>query len=161
MRPDRGWPDRVLAGVVTGFLTLVITAMLALVFAVVAGCSREAGPPRIEIGRPCVTCGMPVREVRFAGLLREERQARQDRQYDSIECLVKDAAAGNARVFLADYDQGALHAAESVWVVKGDFPTPMGGGLAAFASVESAREVAEQTRGRVMRLADLTKEAAR
>lgn len=121
------------------------------------GCSRDPGPPRIRIGEPCATCGMAVHEIRFAGVL---RGGDGDRQYDSIECLVKDAGdrrASGAGVYLADYDRGDLHAAESLWVVKGDFPTPMGGGLAAFASVESAREVAEQTRGRVMRFAELSK----
>jgi hypothetical protein len=104
---------------------------------------------------------MAVQEVRFAGLL---RGADGDRQYDSIECLVKDAGdrdASGAGVYLADYDRGDLYAAESVWVVKGDFPTPMGGGLAAFASVESAQEVAAQTRGRVMRLVEVAEVAAR
>lgn len=131
--------------------------LLGLAFAI-SGCSREPGAPRIQIGEPCATCGMAVREVRFAALLRGESG---DRQYDSIECLVQDAASRGSEVFLADYDQGALHAAESVWVVKGDFPTPMGGGLAAFVSLESAREVAARTHGRVLRLSELAPEAAR
>ena len=131
---------------------------LVLVLVVTAGCSREPGPPRIEIGEPCATCGMAVQEIRFAGLLRDEDG---DHQYDSIECLVKDVAGREARVYLVDYDRGTLHAAESVWIVKGDFPTPMGGGLAAFASIEGAREVADRTNGRIMQLADLSKEAVR
>ena len=131
---------------------------LALVLVVTAGCSREPGPPRIEIGEPCATCGMAVQEIRFAGLLRDEDG---DRQYDSVECLVKDIAGREARVYLVDYDRGTLHAAESVWIVKGDFPTPMGGGLAAFASMQGAREVADRTNGRIMQLADLSKEAVR
>jgi hypothetical protein len=101
---------------------------------------------------------MAVQEVRFAGLL---RNGDGDRQFDSIECLVKDSNFRSARIYLADYDQGDLHAAESLWVVKGDFPTPMGGGLAAFASVESAREVAERTQGRVGRFAELAAGAER
>ena len=107
---------------------------------------------------PCATCGMAVEEIRFAGVV---RGAGGDRQYDSIECLVKGLTERDARAYVSDYDQGTLHAAESVWVVKGDFPTPMGGGLAAFASLESAREVASQTHGRVLRLAELTGGAAR
>lgn len=132
-----------------------IGAALALALVMGAGCSRESGPPRIEIGKPCVTCGMAVQEIRFAGLLRGEKG---DRQFDSIECLLKDAASRDARAYLADYDGGGLHAAESVWVVKGDFPTPMGGGLAAFASIESAQDVAAQTHGKVLRLAQLAPE---
>ena len=137
-------------------MTRVVT--LVLVMAVLTGCSRVPGPPRVELGKPCATCGMAVHEIRFAGVLRGERG---DRQYDSIECLVKDTEARGVQAYLADYDRGALHAAESVWVVKGDFPTPMGGGLAAFASLTSAREVADQTHGQVLRLTDLSKEAVR
>lgn len=139
-------------------MTRTLALVLAFVFVAAAGCSREPGPPRIEIGEPCATCGMAVQEIRFAGLLRDEDG---DRQYDSIECLVKDIAGREVRAYLVDYDRGALHAAESVWIVKGDFPTPMGGGLAAFASMEGAREVADQTHGRIMRLSDLSKEAVR
>lgn len=137
---------------------MIRTPALVLALVVTAGCSREPGPPRIEIGEPCATCGMAVQEIRFAGLLRDEDG---DHQYDSIECLVKDVAGREARVYLVDYDRGTLHAAESVWIVKGDFPTPMGGGLAAFASIEGAREVADRTNGRIMQLADLSKEAVR
>ena len=132
--------------------------VLAVVLAAVAGCSRTSSPPRVEIGTPCATCGMAIQEIRFAGLLRGDGG---DRPYDSIECLVKGMTERVARAYLSDYDQGTLHAAESVWVVKGDFPTPMGGGLAAFVSLESAREVASQTHGQVLRLTDLSGEAAR
>jgi nitrous oxide reductase accessory protein NosL len=135
-----------------------VALVLGLALAVSAGCSRQPGPPRVEVGKPCATCGMAVQEIRFACVARGEDG---DRPYDSIECLVKDQSGRKSRVYLVDYDQGALHAAESVWVVKGDFPTPMGGGLAAFASLESAREVAGRTHGRVLTLADLSRGAAR
>ena len=135
-----------------------LALLVALTFAVAAGRSRDPGPPRIQVGEPCATCGMAVQEVRFAGLVRGENE---DRQYDSIECLIQDTRPGGARIYLADYDQGDLHAADSLWVVKGDFPTPMGGGLAAFASIESARDVAERTHGRVTRFAELVAEAER
>lgn len=158
MRADRRPPGNLFAGLTTGFFVLIVATILALFLAVVAGCSRGPGFPRIQIGKPCAMCGMAVHEVRFAGVRRTEDE---DRQYDSIECLVKDGKTGGGKLYLADYDQGSLHAAESLWVVKGDFPTPMGGGLAAFASVESAREVAERTHGRVTRLADLGAERAR
>jgi nitrous oxide reductase accessory protein NosL len=135
---------------------LVVALAVALVLA--AGCARTPAEPRVRLGTPCVTCGMNVQDLRFACLRREKDG---DRQYDSIECLVKDAAGGaldGERLFLADYDEQRLHDAESVWVVKGDFPTPMGGGLAAFATLESAREVADRTHGHVGRLHELAPE---
>ena len=89
--------------------------VLAVVLAAVAGCSRTSSPPRVEIGTPCATCGMAIQEIRFAGLLRGDGG---DRPYDSIECLVKGMTERVARAYLSDYDQGTLHAAESVWVVN-------------------------------------------
>jgi len=136
----------------------MVAFALIPVLAFVAGCARTPAEPRIRLGTPCVTCGMNIQDLRFACLRREKDG---DRPYDSIECLVKDAAGrtqDGERVYLADYDEQRLHDAESVWVVKGDFPTPMGGGLAAFATLESAREVADRTHGHVGRLHELARE---
>ncbi len=117
-----------------------------------AGCGRRAGPPPIARGAPCAGCGMTVTDLRFAC----EREAQAGRKvYDSIECLMgglADGAPGAAA--LADYDSGILHRADSLWVVKGDFPTPMGGGYAAFLARAAADSVAAATGGRVGRLAD-------
>ena len=49
-----------------------------------------------------------------------------------------------------------LHAADSMWVVRGSFPSPMGGGYAAFLERASADDVAARTSGRVARLASFT-----
>jgi nitrous oxide reductase accessory protein NosL len=114
------------------------------------GCAAPFGPPAIRLGAPCAACGMQVQDLRFAC---ERGSARRYRVYDSIECLLRDAAAIPAgTVYLADYDQSALHAADSMWVVRGDFPTPMGGGYAAFLERAAADRVAAATRGRVDRL---------
>jgi nitrous oxide reductase accessory protein NosL len=115
-----------------------------------AGCA-PAGPPPIAAGAPCGFCGMGIEDRRFAC---ERPVGGRWRPYDSIECLLRDAArAPGGAAFLADYDQAALHAAESLWVVRGDFPSPMGGGLAAFLDRAAADRVAAATRGRVGRLA--------
>ena len=74
----------------------------------------------------------------------------QRRRYDAIECLLRDGVT--TRAWLMDYDGVTLHAAESLWVVKGSFPSPMGGGLAAFLSRDAADRVAAQTSGHVGRL---------
>ena len=122
-----------------------------------AGCARPAGPPAISLGTPCAGCGMEVQDLRFAC----ERQVNRGwRVYDSIECLVRDAAAPapGARTarptiaYLADYDHRTLHAAESLWVVRGEFASPMGGGFAAFLDLAAADSIAATTRGRVDRL---------
>ncbi len=128
------------AGVAAGLLLL----------AAAAGCARRAGPPAIADGTPCAACGMPVHDYHFAC---ELEKAGGWRVYDSIECLLRDAGpAPPAGMYLSDYDRRALHRADSLWIVKGSFPTPMGGGLAAFLDRASAEAVAKQTSGRVGRL---------
>lgn len=147
MRP-REWPALLLAA------TLVSPA----------GCARSGNPPAIRIGTACAGCGMEVQDLRFAC---ERRRATTWRVYDAIECLVRDAsaapgdkpsgtgggpeAAGSA--WLADYDRQTLHPADSLWVVRGSFPSPMGGGFAAFLARTAADSIAAATQGRVERLA--------
>jgi hypothetical protein len=94
---------------------------------------------------------MTIGDLRFAC---ERGAGGSWRQYDSIECLARDSAATGA-IFLADYDARTLAPAESLWVVKGDFPSPMGGGLAAFRDRAAAGDIAARTHGQVGRFADL------
>lgn len=126
-------------------------AVAAAVALSVAGCARPATPPPIAIGTPCASCGMEVRDLRFAC---ERDAGTRWRVYDSIECLLQDIGAGPAgRVYLADYDRQALRAADSLWVVRGELASPMGGGFAAFLDLAAADSIAAATRGRVDRLA--------
>lgn len=132
------------------FATLIVVSTLA------AGCARTAGPPAIRVGSACATCGMEVHDLRFAC---ERRVAGAWRVYDAIECLIRDAAADSGAApgatrsaWLADYDRQSLHPADSVWVVQGSFPSPMGGGYAAFLSRAAADSIAATTQGRVERL---------
>jgi hypothetical protein len=93
---------------------------------------------------------MEVRDLRFAC---ERRAGRDWRVYDAIECLIGDATAPPAGgAYLADYDRQSLHTAESLWVVRGEFASPMGGGFAAFLDLAAADSIAAATRGRVDRL---------
>lgn len=129
---------------------LALLALLAL-----AACMRT-GPPPIARGTRCDTCGMEIQNLRFAC----ERTVRGEwRRYDAIECLLRDMwqTPGPAG-YLSDYDEARLAPAESLWVVKGDVPSPMGGGYAAFIARDSADSIAAATRGRVARLADFASE---
>jgi nitrous oxide reductase accessory protein NosL len=74
--------------------------------------------------------------------------------FDSIECLL-EADPPAARAWLADYDARTLHAADSIWVVRAEIPSPMGGGYAAFMERSSADEIAAARNGRVGRLSAL------
>ena len=133
--------------------------LLALVLAP-TGCGRQAGPPPIARGVPCANCGMTVNDLHFAC---ERRVGRDWRVYDAIECLLDDARGqAAAPAWLADYDARTLHATDSLWVVHGSFPSPMGGGYAAFLDRTAADAVAAKTGGSVRRYADwLRPEGAR
>ena len=123
---------------------LALAALLAI-----TGCARTDAP-RVHLGERCASCGMSIRDTHFACVRGSHGRYR---QYDSIECLLRDgpARAGES-IFLSDYDLERLCLADSVWVVQGSFPTPMGGGFAAFAEERSARDIGVRTRGRVGRL---------
>jgi nitrous oxide reductase accessory protein NosL len=124
-------------------LLLALALGLAL-----SGCAGN-GPPAIRAGNPCVGCGMSITDLGFAC---ERRIARGWKQYDSIECLLRDADADSGHAYLADYDTHTLHDADSMWVVRGSFPSPMGGGYAAFLTRRAADDIAARTEGRVSRL---------
>jgi nitrous oxide reductase accessory protein NosL len=64
--------------------------------------------------------------------------------------MLREAQTGH-EAFLADYDTQSLHAADSMWVVRGQIDSPMGGGLAAFMSRRVADEVAKTASGEVLR----------
>lgn len=130
-----------------------VSASIGLLLAVALSCCATRGPRPIELGTACAACGMSIGDLRFAC----ERQSGAWSQYDSIECLLGDPKSG--AVWLADYDSQTLAPAESVWVVQGDFPSPMGGGLAAFRSRVAAERVASETRGRVARWSEWGKKA--
>lgn len=118
-----------------------------------AGCARGQGPPAIRLGAACASCGMEVHDLHFAC---ERGGTGSWRVYDAIECLMRDAGAtpeASHEVWLADYDRQTLHPADSLWVVRGSFPSPMGGGFAAFLARAAADSVAAATEGRVERLA--------
>ncbi len=126
------------------------------VFMLAPGCGTPGGTPRVAPGTPCVTCGMEVRDARYAGASVEGRSVR---PYDSIECALRDLSTTNepatprarARsLYLADYATGALHRSDSLWIVHADIASPMGGGLAAFLDRAEAARVADAREGRVM-----------
>lgn len=122
--------------------------LLALALLGLAGCAEPAYPPPIRAGASCAACGMRIESMRFAT---EQRVRGSWRPYDSIECLLREAES-TQEAFLSDYDTQALHAADSMWVVKGNIDSPMGGGYAAFLGRAQADEVAAETEGEVSRL---------
>ncbi len=129
---------------------LMRIAPLALLV-IACGCKSDAQGPSINVGKAvCESCGMTVQDARFAAVVKDGSTVH---TYDSIECLLKhrrtagDASA--AGIWIMDFDTQTLQPASSVTIVKGDFPSPMGGGYAAFADAAQARAQAEAHQGRV------------
>jgi len=137
------------------------TALVLPFLLLAAGCGQQGGAPLVALGTPCATCGMEVRDARYAGA---SVAGRSIRPYDSIECALRDLATANstsaspapglqARIrslYLADYTTGAIHRSDSLWVVHADIASPMGGGLVAFLDRAEAARIAEARTGRVM-----------
>ena len=133
-----------------------VVALFALVLAAASvGCGAGGeGPPAIHRGSSCARCGMGIEDLKFAATRRSEAKWL---AYDSIECLIADRpgrAGGPA--WLTDYETKTLLPETAAWVLHGDFPSPMGGGLAAFADRAAAESLAVPTHGAVTRLADLS-----
>jgi len=125
-----------------------------VVVALAAGCGRPGtGVPVSIVGRTCASCGMEVRNPRFAALTIAGGEVR---TFDSIECALRDLSAPAARgatrrgvLYLADYESGGLHRSDSLWVLRATIPSPMGGGLAAFLHRPTAERIAAERAGRV------------
>jgi nitrous oxide reductase accessory protein NosL len=115
--------------------------------ALLAGCAAAPeGPVPIARGTACHVCGMGIQNLRYAG---ERTAADGMHMYDSVECFARDTAA-EGPAWLSDYDSQALHAVDSMWIVRGDIPSPMGGGLAAFLDRSAADDVAGTVGGSVL-----------
>jgi hypothetical protein len=123
----------------------------ALLFAGAAGCgvTRPTLQARV-IGRACAACGMDVRNPRFAAAW---CSAGRVLPFDSIECALHDhdaASAPGSVLFLADYPSGTLHRADSLWVVRAEVASPMGGGFAAFLDRREAERIAASRGGKTL-----------
>lgn len=131
-----------------------------MVVALLAGCAvaDPAAPPAIRYGESvCVRCGMLIAEARFAaGAVRPDGATR---VYDDIGCFLEDARAGALagwRLWVHDYATGAwIPAAAAVYLQAVRLETPMGYGIAAFASVEGATAVRGMFDGRLAEFEDV------
>ena len=128
-----------------------VSALWATLLAgLLIGCTGASeGPVPIALGTECSVCGMAIQNLRYAC---ERETAYGLHIYDSIECLVQDSE-GDGAAWLADYDTRSLHSADSMWVVKGDIPSPMGGGLAAFAPTRGLLVEVARRRLQLVRIA--------
>lgn len=129
---------------------LAVLALLALV-----GC--HSGPPRpvdIDASDMCSRCRMAISQKRYAAELFDRDG--NIFKFDDIGCLLHYAAQRHLElkdhtVFVIDYGTGRwLTAAQAVYVRSEAIPSPMSGGLAAFADRSRADEFASSVQGRVL-----------
>lgn len=140
---------------------IFLLATLALV-----ACSPKAmelSPPEIAYGRDmCDACGMLIDEPQFAAAVILEDGT--PRKYDDIGEMIqyhrKHPELKVKAWFVHDYDtQEWLPAETAYFVQSSQLKTPMGGGLAAFASQQRAEQFAQQVSGKVMRFEELMENA--
>jgi copper chaperone NosL len=126
----------ILAGAAAG------AAVAPAIWAALGRAPADAGAPAIQYGRDrCDACGMIISDARFAAAA---RQGARVSRYDDIGCLARHAgrelARGQAQGYV--HDAGTeqwLDAGGAAYVRSPAIRTPMGTGVAAYATPDAAR----------------------
>jgi copper chaperone NosL len=136
-------------------LAVVAFALLA------AACGAKAsGPPEITVDRTaCSHCGMFVSEPVYAAAY--QAGGNEPRVFDDIGCMLKairTETASPITVWLQDAaGAGWIDAQAATIVASPRIPTPMSGGLLAYADAAAAERAAAAHGGRLLRsLPELT-----
>jgi copper chaperone NosL len=144
-------------------IRLILATALTLV---ASSCSRApmTGPPDLRLGREeCAECGMLISEERFStASLVDKGGERLYFYFDDVGCLLdyERELPGGVTVFeryVHDHDTRAWVPAEdaSFLLAGATLQTPMGSGIAAFATPDAAHAAADQYGGEVLDLAHL------
>ena len=126
-------------------LAALLPAMLSLVVGACAASSGAVRPPDIRYGRSvCDRCGMIISDERFAcGYVLASGESRIFDDIGEMTEELRERRPTDAAVFVHDYDTKEWIRAEGAFFVySADIRSPMGGGLAAFASGERAGALA-------------------
>ncbi|TAK75320.1 MAG: twin-arginine translocation signal domain-containing protein [Dehalococcoidia bacterium] len=105
------------------------------------GPDRDA-PPTLRYGEErCAYCTMSIDDARFAAAWRTPSGG--ERHFDDIGCMVnayrREAPASDSRFWVHDYrSQEWQDAGAATYLTSPSFKTPMGYGVAAFASAADA-----------------------
>lgn len=137
------------------------TTAVIVAFALLATACRAnvTGPPEIAVdGTPCSHCGMLVSEPAYAAAYRAA--GRPPRVFDDIGCMLhalRREPASPITAWVHDAAGGGwLDADTAIFVSSPHLPTPMSGGILAYADAAAAAHAAEAHRGEVMQsLAEL------
>ncbi len=130
----------------------VVAVAAAGGFFLLPGEETASGLPKIKYGKePCVHCTMIISDDRFAAAWRE--QGGVERHFDDVGCMVASSRQhkpGSATLYwVRDFDHDAwLDAAAAAYAVAATgIKSPMGYGVAAFASTEAAAGAVQRYSG--------------
>lgn len=133
--------------------------VLALAFGVLA-CGGEEAAPVFWGEDACHHCKMTLIQKGFAA--QRVSATGKALKYDAVECLLQDGKNApfrdGERVYVSDWSrpEAPFLPAEEAFFLSGEhIASPMGGGLAAFASVDSARAFQENLGGEILTWPDL------
>lgn len=134
-------------------------AVVVALVTMTACAARTLAPERVPLDRAhCALCDMIISDD---GNAAEAVSAGDDtRFYDDIGCLAHDRTARDRRLRLYVREHGSagwLPAQEAWFAHPAGFETPMGHGIAAYATEAAAR--AADRAGRAARWTDVTREA--
>ncbi len=127
---------------------------LCVALALVAGCHDAAPwppvPTSVALGEDaCAGCLMITSDARFGAQLHDRQGGVQ--QFDDLGCWQKAVAGTHPELvasFLRSFPEGAWIRADRAFVVRSaELHSPMGSGLAAFATREAAAAFAQRHAG--------------
>ncbi|MBI5949346.1 MAG: nitrous oxide reductase accessory protein NosL [Chloroflexi bacterium] len=129
----------------------VVAAAAVGGYILLPGEETASGLPKIKYGRDtCVQCTMIISDTRFAAAWRE--QGGIERHFDDVGCMVayfRKHSPGSATLYwVRDFEHDAwLDAQTAAYAVAAGVKSPMGYGVAAFASAPAAAGVVQRYSG--------------
>ncbi len=133
-----------------GPLQFIKTAVLLFIISMLSACNAEPQP--LEFGKDvCAFCQMTVIDKKFGAELVNSKG--KTLKFDSEECMLnylranKDFKPETYRVINYENPGELIDATKSFYLTGGNIKSPMGGKLAAFKSMESAKKFQEELKG--------------
>ncbi|MCC6484418.1 MAG: nitrous oxide reductase accessory protein NosL [Armatimonadetes bacterium] len=129
-----------------------------------AGCARQdptATPPQVRYGQdPCTECSMIINESRYASaLVTADGQTLLFDDLGELGAHARKLDKPPLMVWVRDYsrpkEEAWLKGSQAVFVQSPQLKTPMGYGFVAVASESEAKNLAVETKGRVLRLKEI------
>jgi len=145
-------------------MKLVFQLIAGAVFALMlAGCDRPSadGPPEIRLGETvCDGCNMIISDQRWAtATIVEGPRGPEPRLFDDFNCQVQYEVEHPELVVLSRWSFShatgePVRTEDAVFLMSDTLRTPMGSGVAAFASSEQAGSAAADLEGEVLTFAE-------